>query len=281
MKKRISAVLLPMALAISITLTGCGANNNTDNAKNVESDHIENGSNNNMNTPENSGETQTSPNEQVGDTTKVKEPTKVDIVNEVKRMLVMKGAVIPTSFPVTDGYHLTAAIQSNETESFEVTFYQTKAVTPVNDPSLKSVGDAEVIATFKANTYNDPDNETDIFFPIDTETGPVAVDLGHGIKGITEGAAGHSYLSWSEGRWIITIGSATEDQMDNQAIAKKMVNYLENNYLPAPQDQGRIKVSYPSGGKEVHVGIYWQDGNVIYELETDEVPINAMGMIVE
>jgi hypothetical protein len=269
MKNRLYAMILPMTLAITLTLTACSADNKTieaNNAQNTGTNNSQYGDNNEGTQVEEDG---TDP-----------VPSAADVVSEVKKLLVMKGAIIPSSFPIGDGYHLTAAIEKNEADSYQVVFYQTKEATPVNDKSLKSDSEAKVIATFKAGTNEDP-HSADIFFPIDTEAGGATVDLGHGIKASGEGAAGHSYLSWREGNWILYIDSPSEDQMDNQGIAKKMVTYLEDHYLPAPKDQGRVKVKYLPGGKDVHVGIYWQDGKVIYELETDEVPIDAMAMIVE
>ncbi|MCC3377772.1 hypothetical protein LKX83_32520, partial [Cohnella sp. REN36] len=87
-------------------------------------------------------------------------------------------------------------------------------------------------------------------------------------------------LSWREGRWLLQIDSLSQDQLDNQAIAKKMVAYLEEHALPAPKDNGRVKVTYRPGGNDVQVVIYWQKGRVVYELETDQVPLDALQMAV-
>lgn len=64
-----------------------------------------------------------------------------------------------------------------------------------------------------------------------------------------------------EENWILHIDLPSEDQMDNQGIAKKMVDYLEDHYLPAPKDKVRVKVNYRLGGN-------------------DEVPIDALEMAV-
>jgi hypothetical protein len=110
-------------------------------------------------------------------------------------------------------YVLTASIERNGAQSYEVIFYQTKKALPINDKSLQPNGNVPVIASFIARTYEDPSSATDIFPPI-VEGGPEAVDLGHGIKGFSEGAAGHSYLNWREGNWILQIHSLLKDQVN-------------------------------------------------------------------
>lgn len=108
----------------------------------------------------------------------------------------------------------------------------------------------------------------------------MTVDLGHGIKGLAEGAAGSQYLTWQEGRWTLQIRSFSEDQMNNPAIAKKMVQYLEAHKLPVPKDKGFAQVHYASGGKAVQVTISWQDGKQIHQLQTSRVPLDALAMVV-
>jgi hypothetical protein len=105
-------------------------------------------------------------------------------------------------------------------------------------------------------------------------------DLGHGISGYGEGAAGHAYFSWQEGNWLMSISSLTQDEMDNPGIAEKMVAYLESHMLPAPKDAGIVYVDYPQGGDLVNVDIRWQEDEMIYQLETSKVPLDALEMTV-
>ncbi|SIC76721.1 Uncharacterised protein [Mycobacteroides abscessus subsp. abscessus] len=120
---------------------------------------------------------------------------------------------------------------------------------PVNDPSLTPDGSAPVVAVFKAHNKTAAYNEQELFPPMSLDDIPaeMAIDLGHGI---------------------------------DQAIARQMVDYLESHYLPAPHDDGRIKVHYRQGGNEVENDIYWEDGERIYELQTKKVPLEALEMAV-
>ncbi|MER2059153.1 MAG: hypothetical protein ABTA16_10040 [Niallia sp.] len=106
------------------------------------------------------------------------------------------------------------------------------------------------------------------------------VELGHQIIGMKEGAAGSSYLLWKEGRWVLQIKSISADELDTINIARKMVDYLEENALPVPKDNGRIEVSYPQNAEKVEVTARWEEENIVYTLETEEVPINALMMTV-
>ncbi|WP_336759781.1 hypothetical protein [Paenibacillus sp. USHLN196] len=205
-----------------------------------------------------------------------------EVIQQIRNQLTMKKASIPTSFTLEKGSYLSAVIPSNTADAFKVNFYATTKPVAINDASLTASGSkVSVLASYEVKTYKDPD-QPEIFPETDLKDIPddMAVDLGHGIKGMSEGAAGSQYLTWQEGRWTLQIRSVSEDEMNNPGIAKKMVEYLESHTLPVPKDKGYIKVEYPSGGKSVHVTISWQDGNKIHQLKTDQVPLEALDMAV-
>jgi hypothetical protein len=205
-----------------------------------------------------------------------------NVIQDIRSQLKMKNASLPTSFSLEKGKHLTASITSNTSDAFHVNFYSTDQPVAVNDASLTASGSkAPVLASYEVKTNKDP-NSTDIFPETDLKDIPkdMTVDLGHGIKGMTEGAAGSQYLTWTEGRWTLQIRSVSEDKMNNPGIAKRMVEYLESHTLPAPKDKGFVNVEYPSGGKSVNVTISWEDGKQIHQLQTAQVPLEALGMVV-
>jgi len=205
-----------------------------------------------------------------------------EVIQQVRNQLTMKDASLPTSFTLEKGEYLGAAIPSNTADAFKVNFYATNKSVAINDASLTASGSkVPVLASYEMKSYKDP-NQSEIFPETDLKDIPtdMAVDLGHGIQGLSEGAAGSQYLTWQEGRWTLQIRSVSEDKMNNPGIAKRMVEFLESHTLPVPKDKGYINVEYPSGGKSVHVTISWQDGNNIYQLKTDQVPLEALGMAV-
>lgn len=112
------------------------------------------------------------------------------------------------------------------------------------------------------------------------------IDLGHGIKGLQEGAAGHEYLYWNEGDWLIKVDFPTNPQYKidgydgSEEMAKKVVDYLEKNYLPAPDDQGVITIN---GFKEhPETVVKWQKGKTVYTITLKEKePFDALDTAVE
>ncbi|WP_406687707.1 hypothetical protein [Rossellomorea vietnamensis] len=112
------------------------------------------------------------------------------------------------------------------------------------------------------------------------------IDLGHGIKGLQEGAAGHEYLYWNEGDWLIKVDFPTDpkyriDGYDGaEDMAKKVVEYLEKNYLPAPDEKGVITIN---GFKEhPETVVKWQKGKNVYTITSKEKePFDALDTAVE
>ncbi len=111
-------------------------------------------------------------------------------------------------------------------------------------------------------------------------------ELGHGLKALQEGAAGHEYVSWNEGNWLIRVDFPTDGQYAIDGydggldMAKEVVAYLEDHALPAPRDRGVITIN---GFKE-HPGteVMWQDGKVVYTIDSDDKnPFNAIQRAVD
>lgn len=298
MKKQKRWVIIPVTTAVLLALAGCGGqDNNTSQASNTpsstsgeqtqsgsggadfsntsEASNTAAGSVNNENSSEGASTS-------AGETTGTQGQSSMnDIIQEIRSQLKMKNAVLPTSFALDKGKHLAAAIPVNSSDAFKVNFYSLDQSIPVNDASLTSSNNAsDVLASYEVKTYKDPDS-SGIFPDTDLDNIPdeMSVDLGHGIKGMAEGAAGSQYLTWKEGRWTLQIRSVSEDKMNNPGIAKKMVEYLESHTLPAPKDKGFVNVEYPSGGETVNVTISWMEGKQIHQLQTNQVPNDALGMV--
>lgn len=299
MKKQPLWITIPVTTGVLLALAGCGGpDSNAASSENSSSptttvgEQTETGSGgadfsneNETGTKENTGTTDnedTSGSKANDNQVATGQSGVTDVIKQVRNQLKMKDAALPTSFTLDKGTSLGAAILSNTADAFKVNFYATTQSVAINDQSLTaSDSKIPVLASYEVKTYKDP-NQSEIFPETDLKDIPadMAVDLGHGIKGISEGAAGSQYLTWQEGRWTLEIRSVSEDEMNNPGIAKKMVEYLESHTLPVPKDKGYIKVEYPNGGKSVHVTISWQDGNQIHQLKTDQVPLEALGMVV-
>lgn len=172
----------------------------------------------------------------------------------------------PTDFPVSG--NVKAHISKNKSSTYAINY---------NTPPDKKV------VSFKGTLYKSADkanSELDEFMngkavPKNNDT---KKNLGHGIKGYSEGTAGHVHFGWEEGNWTLAIKSVSADEMDNAGIAKKVVDYLESHSLPVPKDEGMVFVNYPKGGNSVDVDIRWQEHKMVYQLKTKKVPLKALKM---
>lgn len=177
--------------------------------------------------------------------------------------------LLPTAFPTTDPSSVTADIITNEVDKYTVSYTDEQGeLAEVTGTIYENID----LASEEMNTFSNGKSVSQF------EEG--GSDLGYGITGYGEGAAGSQYFGWEEGNWLFSISSVSEDQMDNPGIAKKIVEYLEDHYLPAPEGQGVVYIQYPQGGEEVNVDIRWQVNNIVYQLRTTRVPLEALEMTV-
>jgi len=111
-------------------------------------------------------------------------------------------------------------------------------------------------------------------------------DLGYGIEGFIEGATGHQYISWNEGNWLIEIDFpldpqyAVEEYDDGEAMAKAIVEYLEGQMLPPPDQRGVIRIN--GFNEHPETSIRWQKGKTVHEIyEEVSDPIDVLQIAVD
>ncbi|MER2227194.1 MAG: hypothetical protein ABS916_09085 [Carnobacterium sp.] len=270
MKKKTIPQFLIIGLC-GIMLIGCsnndeptGTSSSTTESEEVESTDTTNSESSSAVSETSSEETASSSTDQESQETPSNEPN--DISSEFK--MIPELVLLPTTFPTTEPSSVTANLITNEGDNYTVSYTDVQGElaevtgTVYENPASAS----EELGTFLNGKSVEPHEEG-------------SSDLGYGITGYGEGAAGTQQFSWQEGNWLFSIRSVSEDQMDNPGIAKKIVAYLEEHYLPAPKDQGIVYIQYPQGGEEVNVDIRWQKNNIIYQLKTTRVPLDALEMV--
>ena len=100
------------------------------------------------------------------------------------------------------------------------------------------------------------------------------VDLGYKITGYQQGAAGSTYLNWQEGQWSLTVRGLNSENQDPVPVAKDMVAYLEEGFLPVPKTVGQVTVDLGvSGYKKAQV--VWQEDETVYRV-THQDPVSAL-----
>ncbi|PWA13443.1 hypothetical protein DCC39_00695 [Pueribacillus theae] len=260
--------LLFVAIVSASLIAGCVSNNHTMDSQTENSGLSPSEKNNNgdkVDAAEANAEENASDKEA---TNSHQNQTESKTTNDITEKLKMDAAFIkqPTNFPVKE--EVKPEIVKNEENAYSIAYHSVSGeelakFSGIRHDSVQAASDS--IGDFMNGKEVEPFEEG-------------KEDLGYGITGYGEGAAGHAYFSWKEGNWLMSIASINEDEMNNQEIAKKMVEYLETHMLPAPKDSGIVYAEYPQGGEKVNVDIRWQDEEMIYQLETTEVPLDALEM---
>lgn len=258
---------LPIATSALLLLTGCSYSNTT--AEKNES--IE------------SGQQLLSVTEQSefdGDETDTQQArTPEEVISETENKLNTGVPVkLPMSLPVSEGYHL-SAVTNSEQNQYSVMFLETEQPIPIDNEELENKEGN--VATLKATRYTTPQlaaNEID--HQNHSVSGAQEVDLGFDLKGYRDAGAGAQFIGWNEGRWSLDMRALTEQEDSIVEEATKIVQFLEKNTLPIPQEWGAVKfdASNKSGLHTQH--IVWQEDAIVYEIETTKSTIEALEIAV-
>lgn len=275
LKKRSLSSFLAITLC-GIALTGCASSPNEDEKPPVSnSENSESSSSAQSGEQEETSETTSANNENSDsseETDSNKEPKgPAHAKKEIK--MEQQNIMLPTQFPDTQKQDITYKIEKNDAAQYTIVYSDKtgKELAVVSGFHYKD----ENAASEKIHEFGDgKDNQSG--YP----EGEKGEDLGHGISGYESAGAGSVSFSWKEGKWLFSILSLIEDQMDQKNIAQKMVDYLENHTLPAPDEKGVTSVHYSQGGEDVEVDIRFQKAEMIYQIKTTEVPLNALEMAV-
>ncbi|MDX6152596.1 hypothetical protein [Marinococcus sp. PL1-022] len=268
MKK--STIILPfLGLILSTGLIGCiggetfsesagtqEASTNSDNSQEEESADT---------SSDQKGETQPQGGKESSETSSEQSP------EGVRQELVMDEDQIflPSSFPGHSTENVLVSVASNNDQTYSVQYQTSNGEPLVHVTGSRFASKQEAVEELES-------------FQNGKKVGPFeqgGEDLGYGITGYGEGAAGSQYFSWEEGNWLLSLSSATEDEIDHPAVAREIVEYLESHTLPAPGELGVVDIHYDRGSEDVTVDIRWQDGRMVYELRTGHTPLEAMQMV--
>lgn len=185
--------------------------------------------------------------------------------------------MLPTEIPASEEMYLSAKVQS-EKWYYSVEFVETAEPTKINDPA---VSEGRTLATIEGTEYSNASSakqQINGYIKVDPPK-EMSLDLGKGITAQQEGAAGHSYISWNEGRWTITVDSPLDSAYQNKSypddkeLSEKIVAYLHDHALPAPQEIGVITIH--NWNKWPKTTVEWQHHEMIYKV-TSRDPLLAI-----
>lgn len=198
-------------------------------------------------------------------------PEEVNAFNQLKEHY--STVALPTEIPHTEGNVLNIASDGTE-DSLSVLYFDMETPLILNK---KELNNETPIAHFQKETYpTKQEAEEAVSLRVDTQG--QKVDLGYGITGFQQGAAGSSYLAWQEGNWHLVVRASNIEQQDPVAMAKEIVEYLEKEMLPAPEEVGQITVDMNDSSYRSNE-VSWQVGKVAYTIRHQD-PIAALTMAV-
>lgn len=185
--------------------------------------------------------------------------------------------MLPTSVPIAKDKYLTATTHS-ETWYYNTHLYETNKPTNINTQAASS---GTPIATVESTEYKSSTealNHISGYIKVNTSNGQT-VNLGNGITAVSEGAAGHAYLMWNEGRWSIKMNSPTDPRYknktypDSKKLAENIVAYLHDHALPAPQKIGVVTIN--NWNNSTLTTVQWQYHEMIYQVSSHN-PFTAL-----
>lgn len=170
--------------------------------------------------------------------------------------------------------YVTAATTGIEDpDNFNIFYYAEDTPKDVNDPVTNSL---TPIASFTRTTYPSEEEAIEAVNQVLDLQGEEA-DLGFGITGYMQGAAGSTYLNWQEGNWSLLVQANNMNEENPVPLAQSVVEYLEEVYLPEPSSVGQVTLSSSEGETYEANTVVWQEENVVYQVKHID-PMHAIIM---
>lgn len=164
---------------------------------------------------------------------------------------------------------------ADEGSRFSVLYYDMAQPLVLNSKELNA---QQPIAHFEKVQYDSAEQAKAAVNQLNGQDGAMGLDLGYSITGYQQGAAGSTYLSWSEGKWSLYVQASNSEGQDPVPTAKEVVAFLEKNYLPAPNTAGQIAIHLNATGYQANQ-ITWQDNTIVYTVSNNDA-IAALKMAV-
>lgn len=163
----------------------------------------------------------------------------------------------------TAEYLTAATTRAADQGNFRILYYAEDHEITVNDTA---VNDLQPIASFEKKSYASNEEAASAVNQI-IDDGGSQIDLGYGITGYQQGAAGSSYLSWQEGNWRLVVRASNIGGEVAEPLAKEAVGYLETAMLPAPQTKGQISLTASTSDSYQNNSVVWQKGMIVYTIQ--------------
>lgn len=177
-----------------------------------------------------------------------------------KAVLVqIASAVWPSSYAVAESQYLNIFAVGDQS-NYSIFFSPGSVALPLVDPTLQNKY-AE-LAIQKKTYPNASDAQAQVSVSQSTASLP-KVALGDGIEATVQGAAGSTSLTWTEGRWIVTVVASAIVGEDPQSLSVQVVAWFASHALPVPDQRGTVDQSVTNAVVRQNQ-IVWTEGNALY-----------------
>lgn len=255
-------------------------NNHSDNNNDEKNDEGSNSSpgtnvdeNNNTqtNTPETVEPQQEESNERI--------LSEEEVIHAIKEQISTNLNIqLPKSLPLSEGDHLTAVTDSVDNK-YEVIFYENDEPIPINNKLLFSEENpAEVVARLTVQQYDTQEeaNELIAHEEFDEQSGK-EVKLGSKLKGYQDAGAGSTWTRFNIGRWAFATHASIQHSERGVALAKDAVDYLQENMLPIPKQNGFIHLDAENDDNRIQ----WEKEMTVYTIDQVDDPMDALDIAID
>lgn len=277
MKKRLITVIAIMSLA----LLGTACHKQTDSSKeSVQSSKItkkKSDTKKQSSKKSSSSGQQSNSSEQSSSSSKSQSQSSSSAVQDRLSMITtaLRQALPGEKFPQTGINGNVATLSSRYTgnqQNYVVYYYTSGDVVDFNDDRLVN---RQASLTLQKITYSSVSAAQNAIDYREPASGLPKVDLGTDIFATKEGAAGSTYLNWTEGRWSLVTRASSVNNEVGEPLAKKVVALLHTKMLPIPDQHGAINLYVSSSAASRMNTVSWSKGNAVYTISAVD-PIMAI-----
>lgn len=202
--------------------------------------------------------------------------TPVDRLTQMKQAVQAKlpGAKFPRRYTPAAGKTLNVQATGNS-QNYGLYLSEGRPL-PFNDASLDGLIAPVAV---KKTTYATPAAaEAQINYRA-VQPGLPTVDVGDHLTATEEGAAGSTYLTWAEGRWSLSLQSATINGEKPLPLANQVTSLLSKEMLPVPAGHGAVALSTTATNSRNN-SVTWREGNAVYTVSSTD-PIKALQTAID
>lgn len=270
-------ILVPLVAALLSLATGCSANSTSSQSGSKETETTQVSSQMAMSQSEKSTEetTETTTESSVSEQDQSENAETAAVLHALKATFSNDALSTDILTEEAADYLTAATTPTADQTNFSILYYAEPTAIPIND---QRVNELTPLAAFEKQTYaTNEEARAAVGKVADYQGKPV--DLGYGITGYQQGAAGSSFLTWAEGNWALLVRASNQEGENPKPLAVQVVNYLEQAMLPAPQSDGMIQLDVRPGTDYRANSVIWQKGKVVYKVYHAE-SMQALAMAV-